>query len=67
MQVEHISEMKVGDFIQLPPGEWHKNPDAKAMLAKAQAFMYAHISDDPPPQFQIQHEDKFKSRLERIR
>jgi hypothetical protein len=67
MQVERIKDMAVGDFIQLPAGEWHLNHAAKAMYAEAEEAMKAHQGEGPRPQYQVQYEDKFKSRLERLR
>lgn len=67
MQVERIEDMKVGDFIQLPEQEWHLNKAAQAMYGKAQAFAAAYQGEGLAPQFQVQYEDKLKSRLERIR
>lgn len=66
-QVERIEDMQVGDYIQLPAKEWHLNVEAKAMYAQAQAVTAAHKGDDPGPQFQVQYQDKYNSRLERIR
>lgn len=67
MQVERIEDMKPGDYIQLPDGEWHTNHEAKDMFARAQAVICALQGDDACPQYQVQYEDKFKSRLERLR
>lgn len=66
-QVERIEDMQPGDFIQLPAGEWHTNHAAQAMYAQAQKRMAQYEGDGPSPQYQVQYEDKFKSRLERLR
>lgn len=66
-QVERIEDMQPGDFIQLPAGEWHTNAAAKAMFAQAQKRMAEHTGEGPSPQYQVQYEDKTKSRLERLR
>jgi len=66
-QREHIAELEVGDFIQLPRGEWHENPEAKAMYAQAQQVMTDHQGPGPAPQYQVQYQDKFASILERIK
>lgn len=67
-QREHVAELQVGDFIQLPAGEWHKNAAAQAMYAQAQQAMAEHQGDDRP-QYQVENEPGpgFKARLERIR
>jgi uncharacterized RmlC-like cupin family protein len=68
MQREHVAELQVGDFIQLPAGVWHLNADAQALYAEAQQVMAMHQGDDRP-QFQVENEagPGFKARLERIR
>jgi hypothetical protein len=68
MQREHVADLQVGDFIQLPAGEWHKNSAAQAMYGEAQRTMRDHQGGDRP-QFQVQSEPGagFKARLERIR
>ncbi len=69
MQVERIEDMQVGDFTQLPNGEWHKNHAAKASYAAAQQFATAS-EQEVKPQFQINsysEDKKFNNRLERIR
>lgn len=68
MQREHVAELQVGDFIQLPAGEWHKNPAAQALYAEAQQIMRTHQGGDRP-QYQVENEAGagFKARLERIR
>lgn len=73
MQVERIEDMQVGDFIELPAGEWDNNAPAKAMLASAQQAMDDHQGDEPRPQFQINSYPRpgemacLLHRLERIR
>ena len=68
MQVERIEDMKVGDFIQLPTGEWSTNHPAQALYAQAQAVMAAHTDEDTPtPQFQVDNEPGFNAKLTRIR
>lgn len=73
MQVERIDDMQVGDFIQLPQGEWHLNHAAKAIYAEAQAKMAAHRDPSrPSPQYSVESEPSItgpivKARLERIR
>jgi uncharacterized protein YigE (DUF2233 family) len=68
-QVEHIADMQVGDFIQLPAGIWHLNADAQALFAQAQQFMRAYQGEDMRPQFSVESDPGpgFKARLERIR
>lgn len=67
-QVERVEDLLVGDFIQLPAGEWHKNAAAQALYAEAQQAMADHQGDDRP-QYQVENEPGpgFKARLERIR
>lgn len=67
MQVEKVADMKVGDHIALPRGEWHKNAAAKAMYAEAQEVTASHKGDEPVPQFQVNYTSKYESQLERIR
>lgn len=68
-QVEHVIEMKVGDFIQLPAGEWHKNAAAQAIYAEAQQRMRDAQGTEIVPQYQIENEPGpgFKAKLVRIR
>lgn len=69
-QVEHVSEMKeVGDFIQLPAGEWHKNAPARAIFEQAQQVMLDAQGSESAPQFQIENDPEpgYKSQLVRIR
>lgn len=53
MQVEHIQDMQVGDFIELPAGEWDLNQAAKTMFAQAQQITSAHQGEGLAPQYQI--------------
>lgn len=68
-QVEHIADMQVGDFIQLPAGIWHLNAGAQALFAEAQQFMRDYKGDDMRLQFSVENEPGpgFEARLERIR
>ena len=61
--------MQVGDFIQLPAGEWHKNKPARDLYDEAQQRMRAAQGSDAAPQYQVDNEDGpgYKSRLVRIR
>lgn len=67
-QVERVEDMRVGDFIQLPAGEWHKNHAAQVLYAQAQQAMLDHQGSDRP-QYQIENEPGpgFKAQLQRIR
>lgn len=67
MQREHLHELQVGDFIQLPAGEWHKNHAAQAIYASAQALMAAHSGEGERPQYQVENEDQYRARLVRLR
>jgi hypothetical protein len=53
MQVERIENMQVGDFIELPAGEWDLNLVAKSMFAQAQQVMDDYQGDGLRPQYQI--------------
>lgn len=68
MQVERVEDMEVGDFIQLPAGEWHKNAAAQALYAQAQQAMRDHQGDERP-QFSVENDPGpgFKAQLQRIR
>lgn len=68
-QVERVEDMQVGDFIQLPNGEWHTNHAAKAVYATAQKAMREHQGDGLRPQYQVESGPKpqYTNRLERIR
>lgn len=68
-QVEHVAEMQVGDFIQLPAGEWHKNAAARAIYDEAQQRMRDAQATDAAPQFEVENEEGpgYKAKLIRIR
>lgn len=68
-QQERIKDLKVGDWMQLPDGEWHLNRAAKAVYDMAQAYA-TKAKGEVKPQFQVESYSDgvaFKHKLERIR
>ena len=69
MKKDSISELQVGDYMQLPEGEWHVNGASKQVWRDAQDYAADNIVNQVRPQYQIETNPKepHKAVLQRIR